>query len=67
MDLEFLLICCANATFKIYGIRQEIAEDTASQFLNNYFSDESKIDLPMLTKWCAKVREVSEFLEFIGK
>lgn len=67
MDLEFMIICCANATFKIYGIKSEIAEDAAALFLSNYFSDESRIDLPLLTKWCAKVREVTEFLQVIGK
>ncbi len=43
VELEFMLISCANATFKIYNANREIEEEEVSSFLNNYFSDESKI------------------------
>ena len=37
IDLEFLLISGANATFKIFTIDAEINEVEVSDFLKNYF------------------------------
>ncbi len=62
-----MLISCANATYKIYAIKQEVKEDEICNFVNNFFSDESKIDLQMLTKWCLKVREIRQFFACIKK
>ncbi|KAL4497254.1 hypothetical protein ABPG72_011189 [Tetrahymena utriculariae] len=65
IDLEFMLISCANATLKIVKQNLEIKEDEINEFLNNYFSDDSKIDTNQLIKWCSKVPEIIKFLTII--
>ncbi|EGR31153.1 hypothetical protein IMG5_116830 [Ichthyophthirius multifiliis] len=84
VDLEFMLISCANATFKVYifflhkvnyniniiqifGQQIDMKEDEISQFLNNYFSDESKIGIQQMLKWCSKVNEIVKFITIIEK
>ena len=67
VDLEFMFISCCNATSKIYCLNQEVDEDDVSRFLNNYFTDESRINISQLLKWCTKISEIKEFFNIIRK
>ncbi len=40
-----MLISCANATYKIYVMDSEINEDEVSDFLNNWFKDDSRVNI----------------------
>jgi hypothetical protein len=67
VDLEFMFISCCNATFKIYSLNSEVDEDDVSHFLNNYFTDESRINISQLLKWCSKINEIREYFNIIRK
>jgi microtubule-associated protein-like 5 len=43
IDLEFLLLSCANATFKILGVQAEVNEEEISEFLNNFFAEDARV------------------------
>jgi microtubule-associated protein-like 5 len=67
IELEFLIISCANATFKILSIGTEVNEEEISQFLNNYFAEDSRINIKQMLKWCIKTSEICEFFSLIKK
>lgn len=39
IDLEFMIISCANATFKILQITAEVNDEEITEFLNNFFAE----------------------------
>jgi microtubule-associated protein-like 5 len=45
IDLEFLLVSCANATFKIQAVNAEVNEEEISAFLNNYFAEDTRVNI----------------------
>ena len=45
VDLEFMLISCCNATFKILGYKDVINEEEICQFLSTYYNDDSRINI----------------------
>lgn len=45
IDLEFLLLSCANASYKILQIAAEINEEEITEFLQNYFSEDTRINI----------------------
>jgi hypothetical protein len=45
IDLEFMMISCCNATFKIYGIDSEVNEEEISDFLSKHFNDDSRVNI----------------------
>lgn len=51
VDLEFTFISCCNATYKIYSLNAEVNEEEISKFLNNYFTDESRINISQMLKY----------------
>lgn len=67
IDLEFMLISCANATFKIYQIGKEVNEEEINQFLQNDFSDDLRINISQMLKWCAEKPEITEFMSLIKR
>lgn len=54
VDLEFTFISCCNATYKIYSLNAEVNEEEISKFLNNYFTDESRINISQMLKYLYK-------------
>jgi microtubule-associated protein-like 5 len=67
IDLEFLLLSCANATYKILKIQFEVNEEEISEFLNNFFAEDSRVNISQLLKWCLKTKEIFEFFTLIKK
>ena len=54
LDLEFLILSCANASFKLMQVNAEVNEEEISQFLNNYFAEDTRINISQMLKWCVK-------------
>jgi len=67
IDLEFLLLSCANATYKILNIQVEVNEEEISEFLNNFFAEDTRVNVSQLLKWCVKTKEIFEFFQYIKK
>ena len=40
-----MLLSCANATFKIMQINNEVNEEEISDFLSNFFSDNQRVNI----------------------
>ena len=51
VDLEFMLISCCNAIFKILGYRDVINEEEICEFLSNYYNDDSRINISQMLKY----------------
>jgi len=48
IDLEFMIISCSNATFKIYnasGVDVVINEEEIKEVLSKYFDEDSRINI----------------------
>ncbi|CAD8183513.1 unnamed protein product [Paramecium pentaurelia] len=67
IDLDFMLLSCANATFKIMQINNEVNEEEISDFLSNFFSDNQRVNISQFLKWCVKTDEIRQFLQLIKK
>ena len=67
IDLEFLFIQSCNATYKVYDMNMEVQDKDISEFLNNYFREDSEITLPQLIKWSNKVNDIKDYLNLIDK
>ncbi len=65
IDLEFLLISCANATFKLYEIDAEIEEQDVTEFLQLYFKDDGRVNISQMLKWCTSVAEIARYMRLI--
>jgi hypothetical protein len=51
VDLQFMLLSCINATYKIFGEKADAAsEDEIAKFLDKYFNDESRINISQMLK-----------------
>jgi hypothetical protein len=61
-----MLICIANATFKLYQIKGEIDQTDVNEFLSKYFNEESRINFSQMLKWCIKVGEISQYMTLIN-
>jgi microtubule-associated protein-like 5 len=55
VDLEFMLISCCNATYKIYGLSDEVNEEDICVFLATHYDDDSRINISQMLKWCYKI------------
>lgn len=63
IDLEYMIICVANSTYKTLKMPdKEISEADVSQFLGQDFSEDQRINISALLKWCANKPEVSKFM-----
>ncbi|EGR29518.1 PH domain protein [Ichthyophthirius multifiliis] len=67
IDLEFMMISCCNAAFKMYGVDSEVNEEEISDFLGKHFNDDSRVNISQMLKWCAKVDEINQFMNAIDK
>lgn len=65
LDLEFLLLSCANAAFKLMQVNAEVNEEEVAAFLNNYFAEEARVNISQMLKWCVKTPEVGQFFTLI--
>ncbi len=50
VDLQFLVICCLNSTFKIYGANPKIDHEEVISFINSYFAEDTLISLERIIK-----------------
>lgn len=53
-NLQFMIINCCSAAFKIYQINAMISDEEVEVFLSNYFYSESSVKLKTLLKWTAR-------------
>ncbi|KAL4455920.1 hypothetical protein ABPG73_008674 [Tetrahymena malaccensis] len=68
IDLEFMMISCCNATFKMLDISEsEVNEEDITEFLGKNFNDDSRVNISQMLKWCAKTPEIREFMLKIKK
>lgn len=68
IDLEFMMISCCNATFKILGLTEsEVNEEDITEFLAKNFNDDSRVNISQMLKWCAKTNEIHDFMVKIKK
>ena len=44
-DLDFLLILSCNATFRIFGLNTNVEENEIKEFLDKYFTNESRVNI----------------------
>jgi len=49
-ELQCILHCCLNSTFKIYGIDKDVDHEAISEFIESYFPEDTMINLHRLTK-----------------
>ena len=66
-DIEFMLDCCMNSVFKIFGIKEESRHDELSKFVLDNFSSDVNIDCKKLTRWCCKSKTITSFFKVIKK
>lgn len=66
-SLQFMIISCCSATFKIYQINVTISDEDVENFLSNYFYSESSVKLKTLLKWTAREENIREYFAFIKK
>lgn len=68
IDLEFMMISCCNATFKIIGlVESEVNEEDITEFLSKHFNDDSRVNISQMLKWCAKTSEIRDYMLKIKK
>lgn len=68
IDLEFMMISCCNATFKILGLSEsEVNEEDITEFLGKNFNDDSRVNISQMLKWCAKTPEIRDYMVKIKK
>ncbi|KRX11109.1 WD40-repeat-containing domain [Pseudocohnilembus persalinus] len=65
IDIEFMLISCCNATFKIYSMQSDINEENISEFLRQDFKEDERINISQMIQWCAQKQEIIEFCQLI--
>lgn len=53
-----MLISCCNATYKIYGLTDEVNEEDICHFLASHYDDDSRINISQMLKWCYKIQEI---------
>lgn len=62
-----MFISCCNSTFKIYGHDMQVDEEEIGEFLNNYFSNDSQIDIEILDSFTKKIKEIYDFCLLVDK
>ena len=67
IDLEFMLIQCANSTFMLFQIKGEIDQQDVTDFLTLYFTEDTRINISQMLKWCMQVPEITLFMKTIGQ
>ena len=63
-NMALMLLNVCNATYKVYGLKKSVPHTAIEPFLDQYFTHESRMTLPRLTRWTYRV---SEIVEFFGK
>jgi len=67
LDIEFMLYSIIQSTFKIYSISSEIIDEEIGSYVKSQFSDENRVDISQLLKWCITSQEINEFFAIIRK
>jgi hypothetical protein len=65
-NLAFMLLNISNATYKIFSIPKTIPLSAIELFLDEYFTLDSRIEMPRLIRWTTKNRFVVDYFREIG-
>lgn len=50
IDIEFMINCCLNSSFKIYKIRNEVDTREINKLINTHFSGEKRVNITQFMK-----------------
>ena len=61
-----MILNVCNATYKVLSVQKLMAQSAIESFLDEYFTEDSRVELPRLIRWTTKNKFVGEFFREIG-
>ena len=65
IDIEFMINCCLNSTFKMYQINSEVDDLEINRLITTHFSSEKRVNITQFMKWCKLSKECRELFVII--
>lgn len=66
-EMQFMLLNCINASYRLYQLQQRASDEEIETFLSEYFCSDSQVDLQKLNTWASRLPEVRDFFQLINK